>query len=96
MQSVWTRLADLEGLRRDCERGKALGFHGRSVIHPSQVPIVHAVYTPTDEEVAEARELVARTQGAGGGGAVLANGTFVDAASAARARRVIAEARESR
>ncbi|MPZ62848.1 MAG: CoA ester lyase [Propionibacteriales bacterium] len=86
LQSVWTRLGDEAGLRADCEDGRELGFGGRSVIHPSQVAVVHEVYTPTDSEVAEARAVLAL---AGRGGTVLADGQFVDDASVARARRVL-------
>lgn len=95
LQSVWTRLGDQDGLRDDCERGKALGFRGRSVIHPSQIPVVHGVYTPTEDEIAAARDLVTRAEQTGGGGSVLADGTFVDDASVARARRVLVEAQDS-
>lgn len=89
LQSVWTSLRDLEGLREDCRAGRALGFWGRSVIHPSQVAVVHEVWTPTAEEVAAAHSLVAR---AGTGGMVTSEGRFVDEATVAQARRLLDEA----
>lgn len=86
LQSVWTDLGDPDGLRADCVLGRELGFAGRSVIHPRQVAIVHDVYTPTEQEVAAARALLAH---AGQGGSVLDDGRFVDDASVARARRLL-------
>ena len=86
LQSVWTGLGDEEGLRADCELGRELGFSGRSVIHPKQLAVVHDVYTPSAEELADARALLAQ---AGQGGAVRPDGRFVDDASVARARRLL-------
>ncbi|MCU1480521.1 MAG: citrate lyase beta subunit [Subtercola sp.] len=57
-QSVYTRVADLEGLRSSTETARAAGFFGRSVIHPKQVDIVNDVFTPTDEDVASAQHIV--------------------------------------
>ncbi|MGW3614023.1 HpcH/HpaI aldolase/citrate lyase family protein [Micromonospora sp. NPDC005163] len=88
LQSVWTRVGDIEGLRADSEAGRELGFHGRSVIHPSQIGPVHAVYTPTPQQVAEAEEIVRR---AGTGGSLLPDGRFVDDATVAQARRILAQ-----
>lgn len=90
LQSVWTRVRDLEGLREDCLAGRELGFHGRSVIHPCQIAIVHEIWTPSAEEVTAARKLLAL---AGAGGALLPDGRFVDEATVARARRLLDDVR---
>ncbi|HEY6674562.1 MAG TPA: CoA ester lyase, partial [Rubrobacteraceae bacterium] len=68
VQSVYTNVKDLDGLRRSTEEGKNMGFVGRSAIHPSQVPIINEVFTPTEEEVAEAQELLDRLEGEAGSG----------------------------
>lgn len=86
LQSVWTRIGDLSGLRTDCLAGRELGFHGRSVIHPSQIAVVHEVYTPSAQDVSEARSLL---ELAGKGGTVLPDGRFVDEATIAQARRLL-------
>jgi len=94
VQSVYTNVRDLDGLRRSTEEGKNLGFVGRSAIHPSQVPIINEVFTPTEEEVAEAQELLDRLEGeaaAGTGAFVLEDGRFVDRAVVESARRTIAQ-----
>jgi citrate lyase subunit beta / citryl-CoA lyase len=92
IQSVYTRVNDLDGLRRSTEEGKSMGFVGRSAIHPSQVPIINEVFTPTEEEVAEAQELLDRLEGEAGSGTgafVLEDGRFVDRAVVESARRTL-------
>lgn len=53
-QSVYAEVRDPEGLRNSCVHGKALGFLGRMAIHPDQLPIIHQVYLPSPDEIAEA------------------------------------------
>jgi len=92
VQSVYTRVNDLDGLRRSTEEGKNMGFVGRSAIHPSQIPIINEVFTPTEEEVAEAQELLERLEGeaeSGTGAFVLEDGRFVDRAVVESARRTL-------
>src|SRR5437773_822725 len=47
---VYTDLNDDDGLRRATERGRRLGFGGKSAIHPRQVPIINEVFTPTQAD----------------------------------------------
>ena len=49
--SVWTDLADPDGLARDSREARDQGFFGRSVIHPKQVEPVHRAFTPSADEV---------------------------------------------
>jgi citrate lyase subunit beta/citryl-CoA lyase len=89
VQSVWTDVADLDGLRASCERGRAAGFVGRSVVHPRQVPVVHDVYTPTPEQVRQAAAVVRTADEARARGEVAVldeDGRFVDPAVVERAR----------
>jgi len=85
-QSVYTDLADADGLRRSTERGRRLGFFGRSLIHPSQIETVNAVHTPDAAKVEWARSAISA---AGEGDAVL-GGVYVDAPGVRAARRVLA------
>jgi citrate lyase subunit beta / citryl-CoA lyase len=96
VQSVYTNVHDLEGLRRSTEEGKRLGFFGRSTIHPSQVPVVNEVFTPAEEEVTQAQALIDRLAGeaaSGTGVFVLEDGRFVDRAVVESARLTLALAR---
>ena len=73
---------DPDGYRRAAVHASLLGFDGKWAIHPDQVPIAHEVFSPTAEEIDEAREAVEayRTAEAGGVGAIGRNGKLVDAA----------------
>ncbi|HEX6421922.1 MAG TPA: aldolase/citrate lyase family protein [Acidimicrobiales bacterium] len=73
---------DSEGYRRSAVHASLLGFDGKWAIHPSQVPIAHEVFSPTDAEVADARAAIAayRRSEAGGVGAIGRDGRLVDAA----------------
>jgi citrate lyase subunit beta/citryl-CoA lyase len=99
MMSVYADLADEQGLAADCARGRALGFVGRTAIHPSQLPLIESAFTPSPDDVARAREVVARVAGAarqGVGTVVLEDGTFLDAAMVDSARRTLALAERVR
>jgi citrate lyase subunit beta/citryl-CoA lyase len=95
LTGLWEDLADLEGLRRFADYGLQLGFRGQVLIHPSHVPVVHEVYTPSDEEVAYHTELVETVEKAvaDGHGAVRFRGQHVDLAHADKARDWLAHAR---
>ncbi|WP_308282593.1 HpcH/HpaI aldolase/citrate lyase family protein [Pseudonocardia nigra] len=92
VQSVWTDVADIGGLRSTSEQGRASGFVGRSVIHPRQIGVVHEVFTPSPAEVQAAREVVRTAQEARARGEVAvldAAGRFIDPAVVERARVVL-------
>jgi citrate lyase subunit beta/citryl-CoA lyase len=94
---VLTRLDDEALLRSTTERFRNLGFFGRSCIHPKQLPVIHDVFTPAADEVAEAREIVAAYERGledASGSEVTAGGQFVDIAVVKRARAVLALAEE--
>jgi citrate lyase subunit beta/citryl-CoA lyase len=91
--SVYPHARDLDGLRASCRAGRALGFCGRAAIHPSQLDPIRESFAPAPDEVARAREVVARVTAAGESGVgtvVLGDGTFLDVAMVERARWVIA------
>jgi citrate lyase subunit beta/citryl-CoA lyase len=91
--AAYTDVRDLDGLAASCRTGRALGFLGRTAIHPGQLDVIHAAFTPTDVEVARAREILAAADQAsrdGHGAVALADGRFVDAAVLRQARRVVA------
>ncbi|MFJ5706771.1 HpcH/HpaI aldolase/citrate lyase family protein [Streptomyces sp. NPDC093105] len=89
VQSVHADVADLDALAAGCARGRALGFLGRTAIHPRQLPVIERAYLPTAQEVDAAREVVAAAT-ADRGALALADGRFVDAAVVAGAHRVLA------
>jgi citrate lyase subunit beta / citryl-CoA lyase len=94
LDTVYTDIADLDGLRRECEDGVAMGFSGKISIHPSQIEVINAVFTPDKTAVAEARELVAlfEEHRARGVYAFRFKGQMVDAPHLARARKLLERA----
>ena len=94
MDTVYTDIADLAGLRRECEEGVAMGFSGKISIHPSQIEVINAVFTPAKADVDEARELVAAFEEHRRRGvyAFRFKGLMVDAPHLTRAQKIIARA----
>jgi citrate lyase subunit beta/citryl-CoA lyase len=85
---------DVDGYRRAATHASLLGFDGKWAIHPDQVPIANAVFSPSDGEVAEARAITAayREAEAGGVGAMGRDGKLVDAALMRHADNVLRRA----
>ncbi|AXF55215.1 HpcH/HpaI aldolase/citrate lyase family protein [Salicibibacter kimchii] len=80
IDTVYADFQNEEGLLRETQRGSRLGFKGKMIIHPKQIEVVHNVYTPGDEEVEEAKEIVNAYQQANeqGDGAIQLNGKMID------------------
>jgi citrate lyase subunit beta/citryl-CoA lyase len=89
---------DVGSLQEDCRRARGLGFRGMTCIHPAQVPIVHAAFAPTPDELAWAQEVVDAFEAAeaSGAGVALAAGQMVDRPVVDRARRLLDEGRSVR
>jgi citrate lyase subunit beta/citryl-CoA lyase/(S)-citramalyl-CoA lyase len=82
-----------EGLEASTRRAKALGFTGRACIHPAQVGVVNAVYTPSALELAQARRIVDAFDAAAGQAAQM-DGKLIELPVALAARRVLERARD--
>ena len=57
IDGIWQDLKDLEGLEKDCNFGKSLGYAGKSVIHPDQIPTVHQSFYPNKTEISWAEKV---------------------------------------
>jgi citrate lyase subunit beta/citryl-CoA lyase len=86
---VFNRLEDPDGFEAECREGRAFGFDGKSLIHPSQVEVANRAFGPSDEEVEAARRLVA----AATGGAERHDGEMIERMHVEHARFVLAKAR---
>jgi len=89
---------DVEGLRTSALLARQLGCDGKWAIHPAQLDPLNEIFSPTDAEVARAREILARYDqalGHEGRGAVALDSDLVDAASLRLAERVLARARQT-
>ncbi len=94
LDTVFTDINNPGGLRASTERARAMGFGGKACIHPAQLDIVNAVFTPSDADLARARAIVAAFDQAeaAGAAAVQVDGVMVDYPVAVKARRILAKA----
>lgn len=93
LMAVYADVSDLDGLEASCRAGRALGFAGRTAVHPRQLEVIRRVFTPDATEIARAQSIVDRVSSAaadGTGAFVLEDGTFIDIAMVRAAERVLA------
>lgn len=93
IDSVYINIKDTDGCARSARLGKQLGYQGKMAIHPGQVAPINTAYSPTEEEIAWARRLVAAFAEAERQGLAALNfeGTMVDYPIVERARRLIGQ-----
>ena len=58
IDSVFSDVGDMEGLRQNVLRSKALGFDGMGCIHPRQIAVIHETFAPTPDEIEKAKKIV--------------------------------------
>lgn len=95
VSGLWGIVDDLDGLSGFCRSTRDLGYEGVMVIHPSHLPVVHEVFTPSPAELAEWRRIVEAMADAeaDGVGAIRLDGALVDVAHVHTARRQLERAR---
>jgi len=86
---VYNQLEDDAGLAEQCREGRAFGFDGKSLIHPSQIETANRLFGPTEEEV----EAAARLVEAATGGAERFEGRMIETLHVEQARAILAKAR---
>ena len=93
--TVYTDLDDMEGFRKDVEMIKTMGFDGKSIINPRQIPVCHEVFTPNEKQIRWAEAVVREidTKKAMGIGVFTLNGKMLDVAFYDGAKRTIALAK---
>lgn len=85
---VFNRLDDEAGFEAECAAGHGLGFDGKTLIHPSQVPVANQVFGPDPQAVADARRLIE----AATGGAERFEGRMIESMHVDEAKALIARA----
>jgi citrate lyase subunit beta/citryl-CoA lyase len=92
IDTPWPSIKDAAGLATEAQLARAMGFKGKYVVHPDQVEIVNAAFTPEDAEVAYARRVLDAAAAAAKvrRGVVSLDGRMVDAPVVARARALVA------
>ncbi|MDP3064161.1 MAG: CoA ester lyase [Chloroflexota bacterium] len=94
IDSAWPAYADAEGFVKDTKAGAQLGYEGRVLIHPNQIEPAHAIYSPSNADVEQAREVVAAFESGleRGAASVPLRGSMVDWPVYRSAKEVLAKA----
>lgn len=92
IETVYPAIRDLDGLAAYAARGAFDGFTGMMALHPDQVPVINAAFTPSAQQVEQARAIIAAFAQAQGAGVVILDGKMIDAPHLAQARNIIARA----
>lgn len=92
IETLFVDYRDDAGLEASCRAARAEGFSGRIAIHPSQVATINAAFTPSDDEIAFARRVVAAFADTGDAGTVGLDGRMLDIPHLKQARHVLAQA----
>ena len=96
IETVFPAFRDLDGLAAYAARGARDGFAGMMAIHPTQIPVINAAFTPSDAAVAHARAVVAAFADNPGAGALSLDGKMIDAPHLKQAQHTLALAGEGR
>ncbi|HEY5166871.1 MAG TPA: CoA ester lyase [Pseudolabrys sp.] len=89
IETVYVDFRNSEGLRRDTQDARRDGFTGRLAIHPAQVPVINEVFTPSPEQIAKAKAVVAAFAAQPGAGTIGIDGKMFDRPHLIRAQRLL-------
>ena len=92
LDGVCNDFVDLDRLAAECAQGRALGFDGKSLIHPAQIEACNEAFSPEPEEIARAETIVAAfaDPANAGKGAIRVSGRMVERLHLEQARRLLA------
>ncbi|MCX7567229.1 CoA ester lyase [Sulfitobacter sp. F26169L] len=93
IDGVYNAFKDDDGLRVECEQGRDMGFDGKTLIHPAQLDVANAAFSPSDEEADLARRQIAAFEEceASGQGVAVVDGKIVENLHVATARETLAK-----
>lgn len=92
IETIQADFRDLNALRNRADKVRRAGFQGMLAIHPAQIDVINEAFTPGEEELAEAREIVDLFEANPGAGTIGHNGKMLDRPHLARARNLLAAA----
>ena len=93
IDSIYADFRDQAGLEREARQAARDGFTAKMAIHPAQVPVINAAFTPTPEQVAEARAIVEAFERQSGAGVIGLNGRMIDRPHLIRAQKLLSRLR---
>ncbi len=91
VETIDTNFRDLEALRKRAIEVRRQGYRGMLAIHPAQVPVINEAFTPSEEEIAEAREIVELFEADPSAGTIGWKGGMLDRPHLSRARQLLAQ-----
>jgi (3S)-malyl-CoA thioesterase len=93
IDGVYNAFKDEEGLRKECEQGRDMGFDGKTLIHPAQVAVTNRAFSPSQEEIDLARRQIAAFEEVErtGQGVAVVDGRIVENLHVATAREILAK-----
>ena len=94
VDGVFNAFKDEEGLRAECAQGRALGFDGKTLIHPAQLAIANEIFSPSEAEIDLSRRQIEAFEAAeaAGEGVAVVDGSIVENLHVETARRILAQA----
>lgn len=95
IETISADYKDLDALRQRAEKVRRDGYRGMLAIHPAQVDVINAAFTPSPQEIAEAREIVAIFAANPGVGAIGWKGAMLDRPYLSRAQQLLAQVDEA-
>lgn len=94
IDGVYNAFKDVEGLQTECEQGKSFGMDGKTLIHPAQLEIANAVFSPSQDDIEQAERVIAAHQSAlsKGEGVAVLDGRIIENLHVETARATLAKA----
>ena len=94
IDTVHVRVNDLEDLEKNLKLSQKLGFEGMLVLNPKEIDLVHQYYSPSEKEIAEAKEMLLLSEEANkeGRGVAIMNGKFIGPPFLAKAKKTLFKA----
>jgi citrate lyase subunit beta/citryl-CoA lyase len=90
IETVYPAFRDLDGLAAYAARARRDGFRGMMAIHPAQIDVINAAFTPSDSEIAHARSVVAAFEASPEAGVLQLDGKMIDRPHLVQAQRLLA------
>jgi len=94
LDGVYNDIADLEGFANACQKARNMGFDGKTLIHPKQIEPCNKAFSPSKEQITEARAIIAAFESAEnqGKGVIMLEGAMVERLHLEQAQKVVAQA----
>ena len=93
LDGIWQKVDDIDGLRKDADTAKRLGYSGKTIIHPGQIEPVHKIFMPSKNEIEWAKKVVEALRESmeigNGKGAVKLEGKMIDAVHYKQAKAIL-------